>query len=288
MCTKIGFRFCALGMILFAGALRADIIVDAGTTYSPSTSTGPQYGTLDLTTGVFTPVNTTEPTLAGLATLNNNTQYGVDFDSTPTSNLYSINTTTGNLTTIGSSPVEYYDFGGTLSGLYAFNDVPFLNDFTLYSVNATTGAATPIGSTGSTGVPSTGESALSSNSNTLYLANNTTLYTVNTTTGVASAIGTFTNDAQFDALIVEGGVLYGYDGVNNSIDTINTSTAAVTLGPTLTGVAASDVDIFGMAAIPPISSVPEPRSYGVLLGAALLGALLLKRQVLKRLTEPRP
>jgi hypothetical protein len=278
MYTKIGFRLCTLGMILFAGALRADIIVDAGTTFSNSTSTGPQFGTLDLTTGVFTASNTTEPTLAGMATLNNNTEYGGDFEGTPNSNLYSIDPTTGNLTTIGSAPLQYYDFGGTLSGLYAFNAVPFLNDFTLYSVNSTTGAASPIGSTGATGVPSTGESALSSNSNTLYLANDTTFYTVNTTTGVATTVGTLTNNAQFDALILEGAVLYGYDGVNNTIDTIDPSTGAVTVGPTLSGVAATDVSIFGLASIPPISTVPEPRSYAAVLGAALVGVLLLKRR----------
>ena len=278
MYTKIGFRLAALGMILFAGALRADIIVDAGTTSSQSTLTGPQFGTLDLTTGVFTAINTTEPTLAGMATLNNNKEYGGDFEGSPNSNLYSIDPSTGNLTTIGSAPLQYYDFGGTLSGLYAFNAVPFLNDFTLYSVNSATGAASPIGSTGETGVPSTGESALSSNSNTLYLANDTSFYTVNTSTGVATLVGALTNNAQFDALIVEGSVLYGYDGINNTIDTINPGTGAVTLGPTLSGVSATDVSVFGMAAIPPISTVPEPRSYAVLLAAALIGVLLLKRR----------
>jgi hypothetical protein len=278
MYTKIGFRLCTLGMILIAGALRADIVVDAGTTFSSSTSTGPQFGTLDLTTGVFSPINTTEPTLAGMATLNNNTEYGGDYDGTPNSNLYSIDPATGNLTTIGSSAVQYYDFGGTLSALYAFDNAAFMSPFTLYSINPSTGAATLIGSPGSTGVDSTGDSALSSNSNTLYLANDDTFYTVNTTTGVATAVGTLTNNAQFDALIVEGSVLYGYDGVNNTIDTIDPSTGAVTLGPTLSGVAATDVSIFGMAAIPPISTVPEPRSYSVLLGAALVGALLLRRR----------
>jgi hypothetical protein len=271
MYTKIGFHLAALGTILFAGALRADIIVDAGTTAG-------QFGTLDLTTGVFTSINNAEPTLAGMATLNNNIEYGGDYEGTPNSNLYSIDSATGNLTTIGSAPLQYYDFGGTLSGLYAFNVVPFMSDFTLYSVNSTTGAASPIGASGATGVPSTGESALSSNSNTLYLANNTTLYTVNTTTGVATAVGTLTNNAQFDALIVEGGVLYGYDGSNNTIDTINPSTGAVTLGPTLNLGCSCDVSIFGLANIPPISTVPEPRSYAVLLAAALAGMLLLKRR----------
>jgi|HubBroStandDraft_6_1064221.scaffolds.fasta_scaffold253581_2 hypothetical protein len=278
MNTRIGFHLAALGMILFAGGLRADIIVDAGTTSSTIAATGPQFGTLDLNTGVFTPINTSEPTLAGMATLNNNTEYGADFEGTPNSNLYSINPATGNLSTIGSAPLQYYDFGGTLSGLYAVNEAPFMSDFTLYSINSATGAATPIGTSGSTGVPSTGESSFSSNSNTLYMANNNTFYTVNTTTGVATPVGTFNDNAQFDALIAEGGVLYGYDGSNNTIDTINPSTGAVTLGPTLSGVAAADVSIFGMAAIPPISTVPEPRSYSVLLGAALVGALLLRRR----------
>ena len=63
-----------------------------------------------------------------------------------------------------------------------------------------------------------------------------------------------------------------------SADTINPGTGAVTLGPTLSGVSATDVSVFGMAAIPPISTVPEPRSYAVLLAAALIGVLLLKRR----------
>ncbi|HTW63637.1 MAG TPA: hypothetical protein VME17_03435 [Bryobacteraceae bacterium] len=235
--------------------------MDAGTTAG-------QFGTLDLTSGAFTAINSSEPTLAGMATLDNNIEYGGDYESTP-SNLYSIDPATGDLTTIGSSSVEYYDFGGTLSGLYAFDAAPYLSEFTLYSVDSTTGAATPVGLTG---VLSTGESALSSDSNTLYLANNDTLYTVNTSTGAATSVGTLTNDAQFDALIVEDGVLYGYDGVNDTIDTINTSTGAVTLGPALTGLG-PDVSIYGMASVPPISSVPEPRGEVLLL--ALAGTLSL-------------
>jgi len=143
-----------------------------------------------------------------------------------------------------------------------------LSPFSLYSVNPSNGAATLIGSPGGTGVDSTGLSALSSNSGTLYLANNDTLYTVDTSTGVASAVGTFNGGAQFDAIIVEGGVLYGYDGINDTIDTINPSTAAVTLGPVLTG---TDGQIFGLASIPSISAVPEPGS--LLLLGTVIGAL---------------
>lgn len=239
-------------MMLCAGALRADTIVDA------ATFTG-QFGTLDLTTGDFTLVNGSQPVLANLATLNN-TEYGVDFDTSPSSNLYSVDPNTGDLTTIGSAPVSYWDFGATLSGLYAVDNS---STFNLYSIDPTTGAATLIGSTGVTFVIGVG-SQLSSNSSTLYLANDTSLYTVNPGTGAATYIGALTNNAQFTALIVEGGVLYGYDENNDTIDTINTSTGAVTLGATLTG---THEPLYGMANIP-TSGVPEPGSL-LLLGTAL-------------------
>jgi hypothetical protein len=268
MHNKIGLPLCALAMVIFAGALNADIIVDAGITSG-------QYGTMDLTTGVFTPINTSVPLFAGMATVNN-IQYGADFEATPSSNLYSIDPSTGTPTTIGSqTSIQYYDFGGTLSGLFAFNNANFLDPFTLYSVDPTTGAVTAVGLTT---VVSTGQSAFSSNSNTLYLANNDTLYTLNTSTGAATTIGTFSDSAQFDALIVEGGTLYGYDFTNQTIDTINTSTAAVTLGPAVSGFNPNTDEVFGFAT-PPVTSTPEPGSV-MLLGT--LAGMLAVWQVRKR------
>src|SRR3954451_20107511 len=95
-----------------------------------------EFGVIDLTTGVFTPLSNTGLTLAGLGSYGGVIYAGAYHGNT----LYSINTSTGALTAIGTGNVSYGDFGSTTSGLYAFG----LNG-DLYSINPTNGAATDIG-----------------------------------------------------------------------------------------------------------------------------------------------
>jgi hypothetical protein len=160
-----------------------------------------QFGVLDLNTGVFTSRGGMGLTLAGLGEYGGQIYGGSYHGNT----LYSVNTTTGALTDIGTGNVGggYGDFGSTTSGLYAFG-----GDGNLYSINPASAAATLIGPTGlSFGGIVMG---MSSGSSSLYLTQNDLLYSLNTTTGAATLIGNANvNEAGFGALVSIGGTLYG-------------------------------------------------------------------------------
>ena len=106
-----------------------------------ATGPGDEFGVIDLTTGVFTPLSNMGLTLAGLGSYGGVIYGGAYHGNT----LYSINTSIGALTAIGTGNIgnNYLLFGSTTSGLYGigWNDV-------LYSIDPATGAATEIGSTG--------------------------------------------------------------------------------------------------------------------------------------------
>jgi hypothetical protein len=142
-----------------------------------------QFGTTNLSTGVFTSLGTTEVgatpvLLAGLGEVG-----GALYGAADGSNaLYQISPANGNLTLIGTENIfSYLDFGSTLTTLYAMD-----SSANLYSVNPSTGAVTLIGSTG---LVEPGTSSSSTNSSTLYFAEFNSgyqLYTINTTTGAVT------------------------------------------------------------------------------------------------------
>src|SRR5262245_59051453 len=202
--------------------------------------TGPDsnlFGVIELNTGVFTSVGSMGLTLAGLGSFGG-TIYGGDYHG---NTLYSVNTSTGELTAIGTSgTISYILFGSTTSGLYAFGA-----NGDIYSINPATGAANDIGPTGlSFGGIVMG---MSSGSNTLYLTQNDLLYTLNTTTGTASLVGsTNSGESGFGALVSIGGTLYAgaYEAsVTPHVYTINIQTpeaaflSASPSTPSLPGVA---------------------------------------------------
>ena len=176
------------------------------------------YGTLNVSTGAFTPITSPGFEPAGLAGLGANLFSAVY----PGNTLYEVNLTNGNFVTIGNGSATYYDFGSTTAGLYGFG-----TDQNLYSVNSSTGATTLIGPTG---LPSGGLSGMSGGGPALYLAlateNDSLLYLVNTTTGAATEIGN--TGVSIAALGFADGTLYAADTSGN-IYTVNTSTGAVTL-----------------------------------------------------------
>ena len=212
-------------------------------------ATGPDdlFGVIDLNTGAFTSLGTTGLTLAGLGSYNGRIYSGAYHGNT----LYSIDTSTGALTAIGTGDIgsNYLLFGSTTSGLYGmgWNDV-------LYSINPTTGAATPLGSTG---VPIGGVMGMSAGADTLYVTTNNSLYALNTTNGSATLLAT-TNEGEvgFGALVSVGGVLYGgaYNGASTpDIYGLNPQTGATTFvaaspsTPSASGVAG----FYGLAPVAP-------------------------------------
>jgi PEP-CTERM motif len=230
------------------------------------TDTG-EFGTIDLTTGVFSLLGNSGQTLAGMAV-----DGGKLFASayhTASGTLFNINPANGMLTTVGSSGVDIDDFGSTTSGLFGVG----VNG-NLYSFNASNGAATLIGPTG---IGFGSWRGLSTNSSNLYFADGIALYTLNTSTGAATLIGDMGGGVEIGALLEEGGVLYGGEEEPSlQIDTLDPVTGLATSGPPLTG-ATGHFYALAPSPIPtPPPPVPEPATFG-LLGVGIGGLAILRR-----------
>ena len=208
---------CLAFLVLFAAGLKAQ------TAYL-GTDTG-EFGTINLSTGVFSLLGNSGQTLAGMAVANGKL-YATSYH-TATGTLYTINPANGSLSVVGTSATNFDDFGSTTTGLYA---VGF--DGNLYSVNSANGTTTQIGPIG---ISFGSWRGLSTNAGALYFANGPNLYTLNTTTGAATLVGPMGGGVQIGALLQEGGVLYaGVETPSLMVDTINITTGTATVGPALT------------------------------------------------------
>lgn len=200
---------------------------------------GGSLGTLNLSNGTFTPMSSPGFEPAGLTGLGGN----LFIAAYPTTTLYEVNLTNGNIVTIGNGSVDYYDFGATTQGLYAIG-----TDQNLYAVNAATGASTLIGPTGLAGG---GFQSMSSGGSTLYTAvpdsqgQNELLYSVNTTTGAATEVGNTGIAADVSSMGFAFGQLYAADASGNFY-TVNTSSGAATL------IGNSGQDLWGLG-LPPMT-----------------------------------
>jgi hypothetical protein len=231
-----------------------------------------QFGTIDLNTGAFTQIGPNEVVqVSGLGestvTTFGSTLYASSYQN-PAGILYSVNTTDGLLTPVSAgSGVDYVDFGSTLTGLYAVDNLS-----NLWSVNPTTGAATMVGSLG---IGLGGYQNLSTNSSTLYFADSSNIYTVNTTTGHATLLGP-TGGYEFGALITEGSVLYGgQDFLCCGVDTIDATNGSPITGPFLTGTTSN---FFGLAPVPATTTIPEPANVSWLLVGLLAAGGWVRKQ----------
>jgi hypothetical protein len=252
-------------MLLFA--LASAGVVRATDNFAYELATDLSFGTVDLTTGAYTQINSLPLGLSGLGVMNG-AIYGGELEG---SMLCSVNPTTGLLTGIASGTLNYGITGSTLTGLYALNS----SGSDLYSVNPSTGATTLIGPTGITFASYTG---LSTNSSALYLTTGYNLYTLNTTTGAATLVGSgSTLTAAVGALVTEGGVLYAGD-ISNRIDTLDPTTGILTIGAAQTN---SPGGAWGLTPDPlPASAVPLPSAL-LLFGPGLLGLAAIRRRFKK-------
>ena len=268
------FRACLLFafLVLTAVGLKADAMA-----YAVLQTTGETtFGTLDLNSGVFTPINNSEPTFLTLASFGGSTYAVQETGNT----LYQVNPTTGNLTTIGTLSPNAGQLGSTSGALYTE-----LENNTLDSVNPSNAATTLIGSNFEPGFENW--YALSNNGSALYLSVESTLYTV-AGNGAITAVGTnygtpVAGDgvAEMGALLFEGGVLYGGQENGGFIDIINPTTGVASDPVALQGAFGGEF-IYGLVADVPSSTnapVPEPASMvllatvtGLVLFAAKLGS----------------
>ena len=216
---------------------------------------GGDFGTIDLGTGVFTILGNSGQTLAGMAVASA-TLYGASYH-TASGSLFTINPADGSLSTVGTSTVNYDDFGSTTFGLFAVGI-----DASLYSVNSATGAATLLGPTG---LAFGSWRSLSTNASALYFANGANLYTLDTATGAPTLIGNM-GGPQIGAMLMENGILYGgQETPGLRVDTLDPTTGLATAGPGLIG---STNPFYALAPNP--LPTPEPTTAVLLLSGAVL------------------
>src|SRR5690348_9065143 len=153
------------------------------------TTTGGQFGTIDLNTGANTLLGTSSNSpLAGLGEVGG-TLYTAGYAG---GTLYTVNPKSGALNPVGPSSIIYWAIGSTTTGLYAggwpagtnIQTNPPLN---FYSIDPRTGAATLLGQFGLS--PGFYSWCFSNGSPTLYFADYENLYSIDTNSGKATVIG---------------------------------------------------------------------------------------------------
>ena len=180
-------------------------------------------GTVDVATDAVSVIGNSGVALTDIAFSPTDQLYGISF-----SGLYSVNTTTGAATSIGS-------FGGAqaLNGLvFSSSGALYASGGSdLYTINTTTGAASLVGDLGlGSGYASAGDLAF--NGGALYetvgtAAGASDLVRVNPVSGAGVIVGQITDDPGVFGLVTgANGTLYGIDG--QTIYSISTTTGAGT------------------------------------------------------------
>lgn len=230
------------------------------------TDSNSEFGTLDLTTAVFTKIADQSDVVFGMGFTPDGTLYA------PTGNVvYRVNPSTGNLTKLGTvGPSATGSTTGSDGLIYAISFGP---SSAFYTINPAGLATHTIN--GATGFDSDGLAAF--HGGQFYssaITGDTTpdvLERIDPVSGLVTQIGT---SLGFQALAGGdvNGILYGVgeDGASGApgLYTIDTSSGVGTLVGTITGMAANSTP-WSFAA--PLSGVPEPAS-GVLALVGLLAA----------------
>ena len=157
------------------------------------------------------------------------TLYGATFTGAPTSNLYTLDQSTGAATLVGAIGQNIGDMtnvGGSLVGVDLTNNA-------LWTINASTGAASnQLSISGTRGTITS--IAWDPVSHTLYgdttsaFSGSDLLYTIDTTTGAANFVGALGATNVYGLGFSQGGALFGTDSLGNLLG-VSTSTGAASL-----------------------------------------------------------
>jgi hypothetical protein len=271
--TRFRAPFALALLALTAVGMKADI--NAFAVLQPDGAASSNFGVLDLTTGAFTLINSSEPSGLTLASLGGSLYAMQELGNA----LFGVNPTTGALTSLGSLGNPEV-LGATTSGLFDVDQ-----DLNLNSLNASNGAATLVGATGTPGFFNW--YALSNGGSALYISDEGILYSVNSTTGAATAIGG-APDPEIGALLFENGVLYGGDENASAIVTIDPTTGLASDPVAIQGAGIAGSFILGLApdgsSTTPPSGVPEPSSVVLLATCAGIALYAGKHKFKGRLT----
>jgi hypothetical protein len=236
---------------------------------------GDVFGTLDVSTGTFTqisPLSTANQTVVGMGFGPDGQLYGLGLKSLPalTTDLFRIDVTTGTATDLGPSNFQAAGAGSGSNGVLFGIDV---NNNNLYAVTppAPTGsfiATLPFIADGLVAIRPDGH---------LFAAGNGdgSFFRVETTTGASTLVGNTGQGINLFAGSFVGSTLYGFNGSNNAILTIDPTTAAAT--QVATTALPSGYAVFASAA--PLA-VPEPASLalGIIGGLTVLTCSLRGRR----------
>lgn len=155
------------------------------------------------------------------------TTYVTTWEGNSGTELFSVDSLTGNATSVGLTETWLSGLTFVGSDLYGWGQ-----NGSLYTINTSTGSASLVGVSGASGTE--GAIAYDSVSGKLYSADSSTnqLVELNPSTGAGTVVGGFGSaGGDISGLTFSGGTLYGIDSVDDALVTINTATgSASTVG----------------------------------------------------------
>jgi hypothetical protein len=260
-------------LALLGGSARAGVIL-----YVAGETDGNAFGTLDLTTGVYTNIGTMalpdNDAIDGMGFGADGNLYGVD-ELFPDAHLWRINTSTAAVTDLGPTGQNDYGAGGDANG--KMHLIGWGTNAVYSVVTPPVPTATVIGSP--TGIQSDGLVALNPAGTQLFVgglvSEQDELYSINPTTGAVTDVGSMGLEATIATGLFVNDTLYAF-GYDYEIYTINTSTGQAT--DTQIAYSLPGGQYLYCAALVP-TPVPEPSSVALTaIGLTAGGLLGLRRR----------
>jgi len=263
--------------LIRAGILLCGLPLYGSTLYL--TGSSKEFGTLDTTTGVFTPINTVQTSLIfGMGFTSGGTLYGTGSNIPAT--VYQINQANGNLTSVGTAGSS-----ATGSTVRSANGLIYTvsqdSNSKFYSFDPTTLTSTPISA--GLGFQSDGLAVFDSGqfyTDRFVSSGHDALERVDPSTGIATAVGTGLGFSIY-AGALSGTTLYavGPGGGTPALYTIDTTTGVATKVSNITGMARGAAP-YSLAFDngPANTSTPEPSTVSLAALSLAAGLVVFRRR----------